>query len=221
MNIPYEKNQKERVPFETYKARFREADPVLLSQVSGAPYDAKTGLFSVTLMGKRYTVHYPDFETHCLEEDGGYAPLLDNLETKILVIRYLLEGKKAPFKGDFYAYADMPWGNHYNQVFQGRCVKRLAYTFGFKLDSFRQVMESLGGTPVPQGDAGYEFFFLDDLKLQFMIWEGDEEFPPSAQILFSGNFASAFHGEDMAAVGDISIGTLKRLAGELAARQPQ
>ncbi len=218
MNIPYEKNQKERVPFETYKARFEKADPGLLSQISGVPYDEASGLFSVTLMGKRYTIHHPDFETACLDEDGGYAPLMENLETKILLIRYLLEGKRAPFRGMFYAYADMPWGNHYNQVFQGRCVKRLAFTFGFKLDSFRQVMEALKAVPLSQGDAGYEFAFLDDLRLRFMIWEGDEEFPPSAQILFSDNFASAFHGEDMAAVGDISIGTLKRMAGELKAR---
>lgn len=212
MDIPYEKNQKERVPFEIYKARFLEADPEFLSSVSGIPYDKEAGLFTVTLMNKRYSIHHPDFEVVCLDGEGTYAPLLTNLETKILIIRYLLEGKKLPCKGNFYAYADMPWGRHYNDVFQGRCVKRLAFTFGFKLDKFCRVMESIGGTKLSVGDAGYEFAFLDDLKLQFVIWEGDEEFPPSAQILFSDNFASAFTGEDMAAVGDISIGTLKTLA---------
>ena len=215
MNIPYEKNQKERVPFETYKARYREADPELLSEVSGVPYDREKRLFSVTLMNKRYTISHPDFETVCLDGDGSYAPLLDNLETKILLVRYLLEGKRVASQGNFYAYADMPWGNHYNQVFQGRCVKRLAFGFGFSLDKFCRVMEKLEGKKLSVGDAGYEFAFLDDLKLRFMIWEGDEEFPPSAQILFSDNFSSAFHGEDMAAVGDISICTLKALAREL------
>lgn len=215
MNIPYEKNQKERVPFESYKARYREADPELLSEVSGIPYDKEKRLFSVTLMNKRYTISHPDFETECLDEDGSYAPLLDNLETKILLLRYLLEGKRVSSHGNFYAYADMPWGNHYDQVFQGRCVKRLAFGFGSCLDRFCRVMEKLEGKKLSVGDAGYEFAFLDDLKLRFMIWEGDEEFPPSAQILFSDNFSSAFHGEDMAAVGDISIGTLKALAREL------
>ena len=212
MNIPYEKNQKERVPFETYKARYRDADPKFLSEVSGVPYDEDEGFFAVTLLNKRYTISHPDFQVVCLDEDGSYAPLLDNLETKILLVRYILEGKKGSFQGNFYAYADMPWGNHYNQVFQGRCVKRLAFSFGSCLDKFCQVMERLGGTKLSVGDAGYEFAFLDDLKLRFMIWEGDEEFPPSAQILFSDNFSSAFHGEDMAAVGDISIGSLKALA---------
>lgn len=215
MNIPYEKNQKDRVPFETYKSRFAEADPTFLSSVSGVPYDEETGLFDVTLMSKKYTIHHPDFEVACLSKDTTYAPLLTDIETKILLLRYLLEGRKAEFKGGFYAYADMPWGNHYNQVFQGRCVKRLAFSFGFQLEKFCRVMESIGGKKISAGDAGYEFAFLDDLRLQFMIWEGDEEFPPSAQILFSDNFSSAFTGEDMAAVGDISIGTLKTLARNL------
>lgn len=106
MNIPYEKNQKERVPFETYKARYREVDPELLSEVSGVPYDREKRLFSVTLMNKRYTISHPDFETVCLDGDGSYAPLLDNLETKILLVRYLLEGKRVASQGNFYAYAD-------------------------------------------------------------------------------------------------------------------
>ncbi len=212
MNIPYEKNQKDRVPFEMYKKMFAEADAAFLSSVSGVPYEEETGLFMVTLMDKRYSVHHPDFAVECLDEDGTYAPLLVDIETKILIIRYLLESRKAAFKGSFYAYADMPWGNHYNQVFQGRCVKRLAFTFGFQMDKFCRVMESVGGKKIPVGDAGYEFAFLDDLRLQFVMWEGDEEFPPSAQILFSDNFSSAFQAEDMAAVGDISIGTLKTLA---------
>lgn len=45
----------------------------------------------------------------------------------------------------------------------------------------------------------------------FILWAGDEEFPPSAQILFSDNFPLSFEAEDLAVVGDISIGTLKKI----------
>ena len=161
------------------------SDPELLSQVSGVPYDPQTGLFTVRLMNKRYTIHFPDFAVVCLDNDGASAPLLSDMASKILLVRYLLEAKRVPFKGEFYAYADMPWGNHYNQVFQGRCVKRLAFSFGFQLDRFCQVMELVGGTKLSVGDAGYEFAFLDELRLQFLLWEGDEEFPPSGSDFYS------------------------------------
>ena len=73
-------------------------------------------------------------------------------------------------------------------------------------------MERLGGTPIPSGDAAYQFEFLDNLFVRFILWAGEDEFPPSSQILFSDNFPHAFTAEDMAVVGDISIGTLKELA---------
>mgnify|MGYP000594588565 CR=1 FL=1 len=34
-----------------------------------------------------------------------------------------------------------------------------------------------------------------------ILWEGDEEFPPSSQILFSDNFPVSFQAEDMAGYG--------------------
>ena len=42
-----------------------------------------------------------------------------------------------------------------------------------------------------------------------ILWEGDDEFPPSSQILFSDNFPVSFAAEDMAVMGDVIIGSLK------------
>ena len=74
-------------------------------------------------------------------------------------------------------------------------------------------MGKIHALPLSNGDAGYEFEFINELYLRFLLWEGDEEFPPSAQILFSDNFPVAFvQGEDMAVVGDVSIGALKAMS---------
>ena len=72
-------------------------------------------------------------------------------------------------------------------------------------------MEKLGAVRLTDGDCSYELELLEGLFLRFILWEGDEEFPPSSQILFSDNFPLAFAGEDMAVVGDITIGTFKKL----------
>ena len=45
-----------------------------------------------------------------------------------------------------------------------------------------------------------------------ILWAGDDEFPPSSQILFSDNFPNAFQAEDMAVVGDITITMIKALS---------
>ena len=76
-------------------------------------------------------------------------------------------------------------------------------------EQLKKAMEPLNASPYSKGDMGYEFAFMKGLLVRVSIWNGDEEFPPSAQILFSDNFRYAFTAEDMAFVGDIFIKVLK------------
>ena len=68
-------------------------------------------------------------------------------------------------------------------------------------------MDKLGAKRVEYGDIAYELEFMKDLYIRFIIWAGDEEFSPSAQILFSDNFPTSFTAEDLAYVGDICMNT--------------
>ena len=214
MDFPYEKDSKERMPYEHYMEIYRGLDPRDISSRTNIPYNSETQTFTLRLMGVTYQVSWPDYEVRHLDrEDLQYYPLEGAANARILVLRYLTEGAAAPATGKFLTYREVPWGEVYFKQFQGRCLFRLAYGFGNKLQKFREIMEKLGARKLPHGDAGYEFEFLNGLYLQFLLWEGDEEFPPSAQILFSDNFPVAFvMGEDMAVVGDVSIGALKALS---------
>ena len=42
-----------------------------------------------------------------------------------------------------------------------------------------------------------------------LVWAGDEEFPPSAQLFYTGNFAQGFAPEDRVVAGDILISHIK------------
>ena len=80
--------------------------------------------------------------------------------TKILVLRYLTEGGAAPSTGKFLTYREIPWGEVYFKQFQGRCLFRLAFGFGGKLDAFREIMERVGAQAISSGDVGYELEFM-------------------------------------------------------------
>ena len=137
------------------------------------------------------------------------------MNAKIFMVRYLSEKAKAPSSGKFLTYREVPWGEVYFKQFQGRCLFRLAFGFGGKLDAFREIMERVGAQAISSGDVGYELEFMKGLFVRLILWAGDDEFPPSAQILFSDNFPAAFtQGEDMAVVGDVTIDMLKALAAK-------
>ena len=103
-------------------------------------------------------------------------------------------------------------GLHHPGVGEETMYGDIALAFSGKQEQIRQIGAQWGAEPFPVGDAAFVLRIFPFLPMVFQFWEGDEEFPPSAQILFSDNFPVAFvMGEDMAVVGDVSIGMMKAL----------
>ena len=103
----------------------------------------------------------------------------------------------------------MPWGEMYIKPYTGRVLTRAAFTFGTRVAAFRAACEKMGATAVNHGDAGYRFDFIGGYAMQILVWEGDDEFPPNAQVLYTDNFADGFAAEDRVVAGDILISTIK------------
>ena len=196
-------NHKEEVPFAHYVQLFRDfrPQPELLDQ-RGIRWDGKE--FYVNLLGREFAIAHPEFAIRTLDE-GPVPPLT----VQTFLLRYLMESKYVPWLGRWKTFREMPWGEMYVKPFSGRALARAAFTFSFKLDGFRAACEKLGGTALRHGDAGYQLDFLGNYQMQIFIWAGDEEFPPSAQILYSDNFAEGFTAEDRVVAADILISTIK------------
>ena len=190
------------VPMEHYKGVFAAADPAELSRRCCVPYG--DGAFSLTLLGRPLTVAWPDMTARFAHDGRETAP-----GTRILLTRLLLEGTLVPSRGKLLAYTEMPWGNVYAQQFRGRCILRLAGTYGGSLPAFMEAAGRVSGVRAESGDCSYDVPFLPGLTVRLIIWEGDEEFRPTAQILFSDNFSSAFSAEDIAVVGDVLLNAMK------------
>lgn len=196
------KDHKNGVPIEYYRGVFAAADPAELSARSRVPY--ADGRFTLTLLTRPVAVTWPEMEAVFTDDGSAAAPNI-----RILLGRLLMEGSLTPAGGRLLAYTEMPWGNVYAQQFRGRCILRLAGTYGRRMEDFRSACEALGGQRAGYGDASYDMPFLPGLTVRLIIWEGDEEFQPQAQILFSDNFPAAFQAEDNAVVGDIVLNALK------------
>ena len=195
-------NHKEEVPFAHYEQLFRSLDPQAAADRTGAKWDGKE--FYVNLLGREFAISHPDYALRAL--DGGALP---PLPTQTFLLRYLLESKDVAWKGDWKTFREMPWGEMYIQPYTGRVLTRAAYTFGFRLAAFRAAAAKMGALPVKHGDAGFEFSLIGNFKMRFLVWEGDDEFPPSTQVLYSDNFAEGFAAEDRVVAGDILITTIK------------
>ncbi len=196
-------NHKEEVPFAHYEEKFRALDPAdVTARLSAVQWDGKT--FSIKLLGREFAISHPEYSISAM--DGGAIP---PLPTQTFLLRYLLECKDVAWNGEWKTFREMPWGELYIKPYTGRVLTRAAFTFGTRLDAFRKAAQKMGAIPVSHGDAGFHFELVGGYQMQILAWEGDEEFPPNAQILYSDNFAEGFAAEDRVVVGDILIASIK------------
>ena len=195
-------NNKEEVPFSYYEGLFRALDPAEAVARTGVQWDGKE--FYVNLLGREYAISYPDYAIRPM--DGGKEPVLP---VQTFLLRYLLESKAVAWQGEWKTFREMPWGEMYIKPYTGRVLTRAAFTFGTRVAAFKAACEKMGAVALPHGDAGYQFDLIGNFRMQILVWEGDEEFPPNAQVIYSDNFAEGFAAEDRVVAGDILISAIK------------
>ena len=196
-------NHKEEVPFAFYEEKFRSLNPEeATARLSDVRWDGKE--FTVRLLGRDFAVAHPDYAIRAL--DGGTVP---PLPAQTFLLRYLLESRDVRWGGEWKTFREMPWGEMYIKPYTGRVLTRAAFTFGTRVAAFRTAAEKMGGLSLPNGDAGFQFDLVGGYRMRILVWEGDDEFPPNAQVLYSDNFAEGFAAEDRVVAGDILISTIK------------
>ena len=196
-------NHKEEVPFAHYEELFRALDPQSVQQrLQGVKWDGKE--FYVNLLGREFAISHPEYAIRALDEG-----MLPPLPTQTFLLRYLLESRDVDWTGEWKTFREMPWGEMYIKPYTGRVLTRAAFTFGTRVAAFRAAAEKMGAQALKHGDAGYEFGLIGGYKMRILVWEGDDEFPPNAQVLYSDNFADGFAAEDRVVSGDILISTIK------------
>ena len=194
-------NHKEEIPLAHYQALFRQADPDEI--IARLPFVRRQGsALTVRLLGKACRI-----ENGAVTGESGEIP---PKQVQTFLLRFLLEGKNEPFPGEWKTFRELPWGTVYLAPYTGRILRRAAFAFGNRLEEFRAAAERLGGLPIETGDAGYQFDLIGDYRLRLLIWEGDEEFPPSAQLLYSANFGPGFAAEDRVVAGELLIDALRQ-----------
>ena len=196
-------NHKEEVPFGYYEDKFKDLDPAdVAARLTNVKWDGKE--FYVNLLGREFAIAHPVYGIRALDEKP-----VPPLPTQTFLLRYLLESKDVAWNGTWKTFREMPWGEMYITPYPGRVLTRAAFTFGTRIAAFKAAAEKMGAVALPHGDAGYQFNLIDGYQMQIMVWEGDDEFPPNAQVIYSDNFETGFAAEDRVVAGDILISTIK------------
>jgi len=144
-----------------------------------------TGAICLSLFGRPVSISFPELIP--FDRQTG-AALPESLQA--LLLYYLDTADGTPLEGRWVSFADLPDGRFYNQAYKGYTGQELVRRFGNDITAFEAAAHKLDGVKIGYGDAAFTFHVLPRLLLAVVYYLGDDDFPPSCQILFD---ASASH----------------------------
>ncbi|MCU0500827.1 MAG: DUF3786 domain-containing protein [Anaerolineae bacterium] len=183
------------------RADWAAADPARCAARAGCAV-AQHGI-SVPFFGRPHIVTHPDGDVRVLNPAHVEEPPHDaHVSIQIVLLHHLLTADGTPPADRWLAFRELPDGLFYAQAFAGHAEGLLAEKLGGNLGGFRRAAESLGGSPLDLANAAYRFQAFPRLAVAALLWEGDEDFPAQARILFDAHAGHYLPTEDLAGIGD-------------------
>jgi hypothetical protein len=202
MELSKQKNYQQA--FDLACASFIGMDLEERAKRAGADYEKEGNgeRIVIPFFAEPYSIRFPQNAFHSPNKKAV------SLVTRALLLHYLLRADGTPLTGKWVAYKDIPGGLLYAGVFGRRVTEPLARKFGKSAKSFQEAGNTLRGEPAGIGDASFTLRVLPRVSLQFVLWEGDEEFPPSVQLLFDASAEHYLSLEDIVVLGQMAAGRL-------------
>jgi hypothetical protein len=202
-----------QIAFDKARADWSQADLRRAVALSGSDLSADGDSLAaiVSYFGKAHRVPHPAGDVLNLAT-GKVA----HASIAIVLWHYLLTADGTAPADRWLTFRELPSGLFYAQAFAVHAEQLLADTFGSDAAGFRKAAEALGGRSLAsapgaglaQGaslappDAAYRFQAFPRLAMAVQLWEGDDESPGRAQVLFDAAAGNYLPTEDLSGVGD-------------------
>jgi hypothetical protein len=188
------------------RATLRETQPSKLALRSGCEQEAD-GAFRLSFFWREYTVSGDDFTVRRADTGAEMPSFIQSL-----ILTYLATADGTTPSSRWIGFRELPDGMFYVQAFQGYSGGRLVRELAGGIAAFRRAAERLGGQPLEMGDAGYAFAVLPHVHLALVYWEGDDEFPSQARVLFEDSASHYLPTDGLAILGSQLVSKLLKAA---------
>jgi len=185
----------------------RNRDPKEIAEWSGA--EIQGDVMSLEYLGERFEIALPGFDVRYAEV-GGDVPL----KTKSIILHYLKDAKGTPLSGKLIDFRGVPSGDFYYPVFQATVERPLLEFFGDDPRRFVDVSSRLGAEKAEFGDFSVKIPVFPKVPMIFIIYAGDDEFPPSSKVLFDSSVQDYLTVELVRIVCEEVVRKLIKLAEE-------
>lgn len=163
----------------------------------------------ITHFGRKYGIRIADGIIYPAEDDNP----VENPEKMNIYNLFWYSKETAFFRNNWVPFRNVKGAGPFAPAFEKTVLKPFARTFEGKTEAFCRAAEKIGGQPVKQSDAGYVLKAFDCIPMQFLFWDGDDEFPAQSNILFDYSVTDYIHVESTVALAVEGFTRLAQAAG--------
>jgi hypothetical protein len=149
-----------------------KADPAEVECRTGAPYQA--GAYTLPFLNRKLTVH----PAQRLVQIHGESQEELEFQLCLTALLFLLKVDAAQLPSRQVSPKEYKGGVVFFQGPHALPTARLEEKFGSNQELFLSVGRSLGGIEIDRGDGAVVLTAYPNMRLEVILWLGDEEFPP-------------------------------------------
>jgi len=167
-----------------YWEQLAAMDPADVCRRSLAGYNAEKRAYELRVLNDDLLI-YPERKTiervsrPANENDGepGFNAVL-------VSVHYLLRAQDVPMAREYVTENELTDGSFFFKGPHALPGWKIEGRFGRDADGFAEKARLLGGAPVAFGDRAFEFLVLPRIRIVYVLWTADDEFPARSRILF-------------------------------------
>lgn len=161
---------------------------------------------------------FPFWDGDCIVEFPGLLTRTASGRTlrqpeEIVVLHYLIYAEGVPLQNDWVTFRQIPSGMFYLEPFTKRCIKPFVSFFGSNPLLLSRLNRGPCDVVLPEGLGDYSLVLrpLPYVPVAFVLWKGDDEFPPEGNILFDRTAPHFLPTEDLVVLASlVTYGLLAR-----------
>lgn len=169
-----------------YFAELAVQDPESVCRRNRCEYDRKTKCYLLSVWGDKYAVAPHDRTITCLSDDNRRAHAFFYL----FIVYYMLRFRSAEPAHEWISEKDIPGGATFFRGPHAIPTEYISHHYGNDIKAFENRCNRLSGTSLKMADAAFEFPITDRLPVAVLYWQGDDDFPPEAKILYDKTIAA-------------------------------
>jgi len=164
------------------------------------------GIITVDFLNRTYNMSLPKINIS-LVDSKEEVPIRE----KILILHYIIQAKGTPLSNKAITYKDLPEGVSYFRTFSKRAIEPIVKHFGSEPEKLPEIAKLLNGFSAEYGDTAITINAFSRIPITYVLWHGDEEFPPSGNIMFDKNITDYLTVEDINVICEITTWRLVKL----------